>query len=241
MRLERRSIYGALAVGMVVIVSVIAPAGAGQAAARIECSPETSTGRRGTVHRVSCAALTSSGTPVTGAQIDVEANGVNDPDGGYSPTSPDFSCTTSAAQEGTCTIVHGQGGVGSTSSAGLTSYRAWIDADNDNATAEADEGEGRDESVTPGEAEPDATDVVEREWEMHRCSLSGTRGSDRLVGTSGEDVICGLGGDDTLIGRGGNDELLGQGGDDALKGGAGRDSCSGGRGSDRLSGCEQRR
>ena len=236
MRLRGRSIR-AVMVAVLMSMSAIAPAGAGgQIATQLDCSPETSTGRRGTVHRVTCIARTSSGTPVSGAEIDVEANGVNDPDDGYDPTPPDFSCTTSAATEGTCTIVHGQGGVGSTSSAGLTSYRAWVDADNDNSTAEADEGEGRDETVTPGSDEPDATDVVERTWEMHRCTMSGTSAGDRLVGTAGDDVICGLGGNDTILGRAGDDELLGHKASDDLKGGSGEDVLTGGRGHDDLGG-----
>ena len=216
-------------------------------ATQLDCTPETSTGRRGTFHRVTCTALNSSGTAVAGAEIDVEATGSNDPDAVDQPNTPDFSCVTAA--NGTCSIRHGRGGIGSTSSAGSTTYRAWIDSDNDNSTTEADSGEGRDEATTPGAAEPDGTDVVERTWTMHRCTISGTGGKDRLVGTPGPDIICGLGGNDTIIGKGGNDELLGEkgndklsGGDgnDQLNGGKGRDSCAGGKGRDRYKSCERK-
>lgn len=244
---------------MLVTAFLIAPATAGdQEPTQLDCGPEESTGRRGTDHRITCVARAASGTPVAGAEIDVEANGVNDADGGYEPAIPDFSCTTTGA-EGACTIVHGHGGEGSTSQSGLTSYRAWVDVDHDDATTEADEGEGSDETVTPGADEPDGTDVVERTWEMHRCTMSGTAGPDRLVGTADDDVICGLGGDDTIFGGGGHDQLQGHRGGDRLKAGSGDDrlfggrghddlgggrdddSCSGGSGFDHFSSCEQRR
>lgn len=37
------------------------------------------------------------------------------------------------------------------------------------------------------------------------CTITGTRGDDRLRGTSRDDVICGLGGDDRIDGGGGDD------------------------------------
>lgn len=217
-------------------------------ATQLDCTPETSSGRRGTFNRITCTARNSSGAAVQRAEIDVEATGVNDPDASDQPSTPDFSCVTTAA--GTCSIVHGRGGVGSTTSAGVTTYRAWIDQDNDNSTTEADGGEGRDEAAAPGATEPDRTDVVERNWQTHRCTISGTSGNDRLRGTPGNDVICGLGGNDKIFGLGGNDDILGEkgadtltGGDgsDKLGGGKGRDSCVGNAGRDRFSGCERRR
>ena len=203
-------------------------------ATQLDCNPEDSTGRRGTFHRITCTALNSSGATVAGAEIDVEATGINDPDGLDQPSDPDFSCVTSTA--GTCSVTHGRGGIGSTDQAGSTVYRAWIDTDNDNATTEADGGEGRDEAATPGGAEPDGTDVVQRTWTFHRCTISGTGGSDRLVGTAGPDIICGLGGNDRILGRGGADDILGEKGDDTLQGGSGNDSISGGDGKDKLNG-----
>jgi len=226
-------------------------------ASQLDCGPETSSGRRGTFHRISCTARDSAGSPVGLAEVDIEATGANDPDGVDDPSTPDFSCVTSTA--GTCSIIHGRGGLGSTSGLGTTLYRAWIDADNDNATTEADGTEARDETATPGNAEPDDTDVVERRWLFHRCTISGTGGSDKLVGTPGPDIICGLGGNDRIAGGGGADHLFGEGGNDKLSGGEGNDGlsggkgsdkiaggqgwdeCSGGKGSNRYSGCERRR
>lgn len=203
-------------------------------ATRLDCTPETSSGRRGTFHRVTCAATDSNGASISGAEIDVEATGTNDPDALDHPATPDFSCVTGS--DGRCSVIHGRGGVGDTLATGTTSYRAWIDQDNDNGTTEADSGEGRDEVSAPGAAEPDGTDVVERTWNPHRCTISGTNGSDTLVGTSGDDIICGRGGNDKISGGGGEDELLGEGGNDNISGGEGDDKLSGGKGSDKLNG-----
>ncbi|MDQ4026401.1 MAG: Ig-like domain-containing protein [Actinomycetota bacterium] len=66
-----------------------------------------------------------------------------------------------------CTFRHGPGGFGSTSEPGTTVYRAWIDADNNNANPEADPTEGVNEVQQPGQGpdEPDDTDVVEKTWQ----------------------------------------------------------------------------
>ncbi|MDH4177317.1 MAG: DUF5050 domain-containing protein [Thermoleophilia bacterium] len=73
------------------------------------------------------------------------------------------------------------------------------------------------------------------------CTITGTKGNDKLVGTAKKDVICGLGGNDllkgwrgndVLIGGPGNDTLVGGGGNDRLVGGPGLDSANGGPGKD---------
>lgn len=134
-----------------------------QAASRIDCDPETDTNPIGTSHQVTCTASTSGGLPQSGVSIDVEASGANDPDGGITPFSPDFSCVT--GPDGRCAVTHGPGGQGTTDDAGTTTYRGWIDADNSNATVEADVGEGRDEAAAAGtRGEPDETDLVEKTW-----------------------------------------------------------------------------
>jgi RTX calcium-binding nonapeptide repeat (4 copies) len=78
-----------------------------------------------------------------------------------------------------------------------------------------------------------------------RCTIVGTRGSDRIKGSPGNDVICGLGGNDRIDGgRGrdmidggnGNDRLAGSAGGDVLAGLRGRDRLAGGAGADRLGG-----
>ncbi len=149
-------------------------AGTPAAATRLDCAPETSTNPPGSSHTITCTVTNASGSPVAGAEVDAEATGANDPDGNTALTSPDFTCTTGAG--GTCQFTHGPN---TTNGSGLTTYRAWIDANNDNATSEADANEGRDEATVPGTgctgspaAEPDCTDVVEKTWESPRLDCS---------------------------------------------------------------------
>jgi hypothetical protein len=68
------------------------------------------------------------------------------------------------------------------------------------------------------------------------CTITGTRGDDRLTGTAGDDVICGLRGEDRIDGRGGADALFGDVGEDSLAGDAGDDTAYGGEGEDELRG-----
>jgi hypothetical protein len=138
-------------------------------ATRLDCDPETDTNPTGTQHTVTCTARDAQNNVVGSANIDAEATGANDPDGADSPSAPDFTCNTNAG--GQCSFIHGtgttQGGTGSTSQTGTTTYRAWIDSDNVNTTVEADRSEGQAET-TQGqggtEAEPDNTDVVTKTW-----------------------------------------------------------------------------
>lgn len=139
----------------------------------LDCEPETDSNPTGTSHTVTCTAETSQGLPLSGADVDVEATGANDPDASDSPETPDFTCTTS--QTGTCSFTHGPTATSSpssTSSEGTTTYRAWIDRDGDHSatpathgTVEADRTEERNEATAPGtRPEPDDTDVVEKVW-----------------------------------------------------------------------------
>ncbi|HEV2755798.1 MAG TPA: Ig-like domain-containing protein [Actinomycetota bacterium] len=133
------------------------------APSRLDCTPETDSNPTGTAHTVTCTVTNAFGAPSANVNVDVEATGPNDPDGTNTPLVPDFTCTTAAG--GTCSFTHGPGGTGGTPTAGTTSYRAWIDADNSNATNDADTTEARDEVATPGAtAEPDDTDVVNKTW-----------------------------------------------------------------------------
>ena len=137
--------------------------GAAGTATRLDCSPETDTNPTGTSHTVTCTARDSQNGTVQGTRIDAEATGANDPDNGDSQDTPDFTCTTNAS--GDCSFTHGSPGTGTTNSTGETTYRAWIDEDNDNATGEADRNEGQNESAAAGsEGEPDNTDVVTKTW-----------------------------------------------------------------------------
>lgn len=67
-----------------------------------------------------------------------------------------------------------------------------------------------------------------------RCTIKGTKGSDKLVGTKGRDVICGFAGNDRIWGRGGNDVIRGGRGDDVIKAGPGNDRLLGEPDDDRL-------
>ncbi|HYO61295.1 MAG TPA: Ig-like domain-containing protein [Actinomycetota bacterium] len=133
-----------------------------RAAQSLNCEPETDTNPVGSSHTIVCTVNESSG-PASGVEVDVEATGANDTDGD-SRNSPDFTCTTTG-EGGSCTITHGPGGFGSTADTGTTVYRAWIDADDDDRTIEADATEGVNEFGQPGQrGEPDNTDVVEKTW-----------------------------------------------------------------------------
>lgn len=143
-------------------------------ATQLQCLPEKDTEPAGKAHTITCTATNDQDQPVAGVGIDVEATGANDTNGD-SPGDPDFTCTTgsdnpatpSVNEAGTCPIVHGPGGRGSTLSRGVTTYMAWIDDDDTDTTTEADRGEGPDESVgaDPGpRPEDDDTDVVQIEW-----------------------------------------------------------------------------
>lgn len=145
--------------------------------APLDCDPERDGNPTGTSHTVTCRAAAPAGGTSSGTQIDAEATGVNDPDGSDSPDSPDFTCTTDA--NGTCTFTHGPGGSGTTNVQGVTTYRAWIDADSSNSVAEADMTEGRNEGAEPGTTpESDETDVVDKTWTRTPTAVTMTPESD---------------------------------------------------------------
>lgn len=153
------------------------------APSRVDCSPELDNNPTGTAHTITCTATNSFGNLSAGAVVDVEATGAGDPDGTNTPLTPDFTCTTNA--QGTCSFTHGPGGTGTTTAPGTTVYRAWIDADNNNTTSEADATEGRDESTAAGAtAEPDDTDVVNKTWTGPPAAITATPAADTAsVGT----------------------------------------------------------
>lgn len=127
--------------------------------ARLDCSPETANASGS--HTITCTARDTSNALAGGWNIDVEATGPNDPDNSNSLTSPDFTCNTetSGPSLGVCSVTH----TPPSPVAGKTTYRAWIDVDNSNATSsEADTSEGV--STTGSRSEVDDTDVVEATW-----------------------------------------------------------------------------
>lgn len=154
-------------------------------ASRLDCTPETASNPLNTTHTITCTARDANNAVINGAQIDAELTGANDPDTANSPTSPDLTCTT--AGSGTCNLVDSTGNT----TAGLTTYRIWIDRDASNATVEADTTEARDEVATPGaKAETDDTDVVTKNWmgPPSRLTISPTSDS-ASVGTCNEFTI----------------------------------------------------
>ena len=223
-----------------VTVTVSQTAAPPAATATLDCAPETAENPVTTAHTITCTATDAQGKPLANVVVDADATGANDPDASDSATNPDFSCTT--GNNGQCTITHDK----NTDTAGTTTYRVWIDADDKNGTVEADATEGQDEKVAPGgTAEPDATDVVSKTWVAPTgppgiCTtpgaIVGTDESEVLTGTPNDDVICGLGGDDVIQGLEGNDTLIGGTGDDLLDGGAGNDLLKGGANDDFLQG-----
>lgn len=169
---------------------------AGDPAEKLDCEPETDRTPRGQTHSVECLATRGDANdPVPGTEVDVEATGVNDPDNGDSPKTPDFTCRTS--DNGKCVVRHTTSRTGQL---GTTTYRAWVDDDFENETAEADATEGTDEEGTPGDTEePDKTDVVENEWipnPNRSISIDSTRNSQergkrvRIFGEINGDQAC---------------------------------------------------
>lgn len=149
----------------------------------LDCEPETASTPVGTAHTITCTAnAADDDAPAPGKQVDVEMSGANDPDGAASNESPDLTCTTAA--NGTCSVTH----PAATSTAnGETTYRAWIDADGNNTTVEANTSEPRDETgpawVLTGN-EPNATDVVAKTWTGGPNTLTMAPATDTgLVGT----------------------------------------------------------
>ena len=131
----------------------------------LDCNPEIDRNPAGTTHTVVCKATAPDGATVSGVIVDVEITGPGDgpQDGGNTPVTPDNGCTTGA--DGTCSFTH------SSTATGTTQYRAWINDQEDEPVPsptvgdqDVDTGEGRDEAITPGRAEPDNTDVVEKTW-----------------------------------------------------------------------------
>lgn len=164
----------------------------GAALAGLNCTPDQDGNPTGTDHLITCVLGDNAGNAINNANIDVEFTGANDPDNTDSPTTPDVSCTTDV--NGSCSFHHNDNDDAtnpsanpagtSTDNTGTSTYRAWHDTDNNNATVEADTTEGQCAVVnedgtgcTPaqpgGTAEPDRTDVMTKNWfgEAFRLTL----------------------------------------------------------------------
>ncbi|MGH2735883.1 MAG: Ig-like domain-containing protein, partial [Actinomycetota bacterium] len=130
----------------------------------LDCSPEKEGKPAGVEHKVACRATTAAGLAAPGTVVDAELTGANDKDGDSGAT-PDLSCVTAA--DGTCSLLTPKATAGAAALPGVTTYRAWIDSDNNDATHEADLSEGLDDAgKEPGDdPEPDGTDVVQVNWQ----------------------------------------------------------------------------
>lgn len=119
-------------------------------ASNLDCNPETASNPAGTPHTITCTVRNQSGGTVPLVQVDVEMTGAGDPDSSDSKLLPDAGCETD--NSGSCSFTH------TSTSTGTTTYRAWIDADNDDTTTEADNAEVQADNDT------DNTDVVTKTW-----------------------------------------------------------------------------
>lgn len=97
-----------------------------------------------------------------GVEIDAEITGPGDPDNGDTPGTPDLTCTiTGTGQTQTSCVL----GPYTSNAPGTDTIRAWVDADKNNQTVEADLTEGQNEATAGGaQTEPDRTDVVTKTW-----------------------------------------------------------------------------
>ncbi len=95
---------------------------------------------------------------LAGPNIDFEIeSGPGDTDGN-TPRSPDMTCDIGPLILTTCSVDY------TAPSRGIDIVRVWIDHDADDQTVEYDNDEGLDETIVPGAAEPDITDVVHVNW-----------------------------------------------------------------------------
>lgn len=228
----------------------------------LDCEPETVTLQPNSGHTIRCTVRDLTTPGISGMNVDIELTGPNDTE---SPTSnslqsPDLTCTTST--DGSCTVIHGPGGTGTTSSLGRTTYRAWVDLNNSNAGFEADQSEGRSEAGAPGSVpEADHTDVVEANWSTtgptptpgQTPTPTPTGGSPSPTPTASttptprptttpdpdptdEPKNCRGSDGGTPQGTDGDDVLVGTGGEDVICGFGGDDLISGKGGNDLLRG-----
>jgi len=134
----------------------------------LQVTPETDDNATGTTHTLT-ATLDSAADATSGTiEIDFEITGAGDTDGD-TKTSPDKTCTVAVGSDN-CTVTH------TSTTAGTSEIRGWIDHDKDSATVEADLTEGPDAGnpsvdepsggtdVPGSKTERDDTDVVTKTW-----------------------------------------------------------------------------
>ena len=178
-----RSRWLAFVTSLAVLFALAVPLlGVAQAQTSSACTlsiePETDDNPVGTQHTVTATVTAGGSCDPTSSVIEVDFELVNSegatytfqaqggtttgsPDAGDTDESPDATCTegTGGNAAGSCVITYTR------STAGTDEIEAWIDNDKNNTTVEEDEGEGQNETTSPGdETEPDDTDVATKTW-----------------------------------------------------------------------------
>jgi hypothetical protein len=139
------------------------PAIASHGATTLDASPETQSKEANTAGEDGTAEITAeSSSPLilapSGPNVDFEIeSGPGDKDGN-TPRSPDMTCDIGPLILTTCSVEY------TAPTRGIDIVRVWFDHDGDDETVEYDNDEGVDETVVPGFAEPDITDVVTVNW-----------------------------------------------------------------------------
>jgi hypothetical protein len=161
MQVARTRIRIALVLAMLATLLVGVPGDAAFAThgtQTLEVEPETQSHQTG-----EDAELTAEASAIVinlgGPEVDFEIeSGPGDKDGN-TPRTPDFTCSIGPLILNTCTITYTNSG-----GPGVDFIRAWYDHDNNDATVEYDNDEGREEATDPGAIEPDITDLVSVSW-----------------------------------------------------------------------------
>ena len=170
-RTKLAAVSGAFAL-LVTLLPMAGTAAANHGERTLKLSPQKLNNRLGTTHRV-IATLSSAPDEGSPIHIDFEITGVNDPDGGESPETPDLTCTVTGIDDPATERIDesrecrspSYGGPGESIHEGVDEIRGWIDHDGTDAVVEADRTEGADETLEPGDTpEPDGTDVVLTRW-----------------------------------------------------------------------------
>jgi hypothetical protein len=181
---KKRCFCNVLALGVAIACAITAASLAPGAEAAKTISPNATLlihpgggpARFGDTQTLEAQVSRPSGAGIDGAEVEFEVVGGPGDHDGNTPRTPDIACVTAggdAHHASTCTATYTE----PLNQSGSDGVLAWIDADGDDSTVEADLGEGENENAPgtggcapgtkgPGEApEPDATDCVEKRWQ----------------------------------------------------------------------------
>jgi hypothetical protein len=189
----------AVVLAMLATLLVGVPAGPAQAThgtQTLEVDPETQSAASG-----SSVTLTAQASAIVinlgGPEVDFEIeSGPGDTDGN-SPRTPDFTCNIGPLIFNTCSVSYTGNGHG------IDFIRAWYDHDNNDATVEYDNDEGRAEETDAGAVEPDITDLVQVNWTQGPPAKldcdDGSAGADPAATDNEENVNSGPGSDQSYL------------------------------------------